>query len=53
MRLYPTAFKSPLVDIALVGVIVPLDAVQRGRCVDLPPFENSSTNHEQYRKTMK
>jgi hypothetical protein len=26
-RLYPEAFKPTLVDIALVGVVVPLDAV--------------------------
>jgi hypothetical protein len=39
-----------LVDIALVGVVVPLDAVQRGSSADLP---SRNANHEQYRKTKK
>jgi hypothetical protein len=33
--LYPAAFMPVLVDIALVGVVIPLDAVQRGSSVDL------------------
>jgi hypothetical protein len=33
-RLYPEAFKPALVDIALVGVFVPLDAVQKGCSAD-------------------
>jgi hypothetical protein len=42
--LYPAAFMSVLVDIALVGVVVPLDAVQKGSSADLP---SRSSNHEQ------
>jgi hypothetical protein len=42
MRLYPAAFKPVLVDITFVGVVVPLDAVQRGSRADLPPFQDSS-----------
>jgi hypothetical protein len=53
MRLYPAAFKLTLVDIALVIVVIPLDAVQRGSSGDLPPFRNNSANQEQYRKMMK
>jgi hypothetical protein len=33
--LYLAAFMPVLVDIALVGVVVPLDAVQRGSSADL------------------
>jgi hypothetical protein len=46
MRLYLAAFKPALVDIALIGVVVPLDAVQRGRSADLPPFRDNSANQE-------
>jgi hypothetical protein len=42
--LYPAAFMPVLVDIALVGVVVPLDAVHRGSSADVP---SRSSNHEQ------
>jgi hypothetical protein len=51
--LYPAAFMPTLVDIALVGVVVPLDAVQKGSSADprsLP--EQQCAEHEQYRKTI-
>jgi hypothetical protein len=43
MRLYPAAFKPPLVNIALVGVVVPLDAVQRGSSVGVHSLQQSNT----------
>jgi hypothetical protein len=44
MRLYPAAFKPALVDIALLGVVVPLDAVQRGSSAGVHSLQQRRNN---------